>query len=201
MNNCVNDSRKQIKLLKCLIFKTIWIYKCQMNKKAKSEQALCNNPLWSVWDVNDRSVSLVRCALRSGGPVPPHCPPPHVHLWLNPTNYSNHSEELLHFFASTISADWNTLGQSHDFQKLPQKTFARTFRNMAEYSKRLFPFQLRRDQNPTSLIRWHFMAACLPYARACVGELKRSSFLCKPGTYQFRRIRKYLSKTGQKEHT
>lgn len=43
----------------------------QKKKKAgPAPQALCNNPLWSEWDVNDWRVSLVRCPLRSGAPHP-----------------------------------------------------------------------------------------------------------------------------------
>lgn len=83
-------------------------------------------------------------------------------------------------------------------KKLPQKTFARTFKNITKHSKHnILTFQIKEAANQTSLIHWHFKAARLPCARVCVRELQRLSFLCRQGTRQFKRISWCLNKTGQ----
>lgn len=184
MDDCATKSRKQIKLFNHLICKKI--FGLQMSKSAKkaepAPQVLCNNPLWSVWDVNDRSVSLVRCALRSGGPPAAPLLPPQS--WLNPTNYSNHSEEQCFTSLRVQYLLIETHLASHmTSKKLSQKTFARTFKNITKHSKHnILAFQIKEGANQTSLIHWHFRAARLPCARVCVWELQRLSFLCRQGT-------------------
>lgn len=125
-----------------------FVKKKKKKKKAKpAPQVLCNNPLWSVWDVNDQSVSLVRSALRSGGPPAAPLLPPQS--WLIPPITLITVKNCFTSLRVQYLLIETHLASHMTSKKPPQKTFARTFKNIPKHSKHnILAFQMKEGAKP-----------------------------------------------------